>query len=67
MGRPPKPKHLRRSSSYLLRLTPGELAGLEHASRKLGETVADVLRKGAALYIRQRGKGGSHKRKEATR
>lgn len=60
MGRPPKPEHLRRSKSYLLRLTPRELAELESAARRLKESVADILRKGAALYT-QRGKGGSRK------
>jgi len=59
MGRPPKPKHLRRSARFFLRLTPGEMARLEGASRKLGEPVAAIFRKGAGLYIQLRGKGGS--------
>lgn len=63
MGRPPKPEDQRRSSSYLLRLTRGELARLEGASRQLGETVAEILRNGALLYI-QKGKGGSRKKGE---
>lgn len=58
MGRPPKPKHLRRSERFFLRLTPGEMTRLERASRKLGEPVAAIFRKGADLYI-QRGRGGS--------
>jgi hypothetical protein len=45
-----------------LRLTPGEIAELEAASRTLGESIADIFRKGAKLYLK-RGKGGS-KRKE---
>jgi hypothetical protein len=62
MGRPPKPESERRSKLFPLRLTPGEIAELESASRRLGETVADIFRKGAKLYI-TRDKDGS-KRKE---
>lgn len=62
MGRPPKSESERRSKLFPLRLTPGEIAELESASRRLGETVADIFRKGARLYI-MRGKDGS-KRKE---
>lgn len=58
MGRPPKPETERRSKLFPLRLTPGEIEELESASRRLGETVADILRKGAKLYI-TRGKDGS--------
>jgi hypothetical protein len=66
MGRPPKPEHLRRSERFFLRLTPGEMADLEQASRKLEEPVAAILRRGAALYIRLRGKGGSRTKGEKT-
>jgi hypothetical protein len=62
MGRPPKPENERRSKLFPLRLTPGEMAELESASRRLGETVAEIFRKGAELYIK-RSKDGS-KRKE---
>ena len=62
MGRPPKPEPQRRSKLFPLRLTPGERAELESASRRLGETVAEIFRKGAKLYV-ERGKDGS-KRKE---
>jgi len=62
MGRPPKPEGERRSKLFPLRLTPGEVLEFEAASRHLGETVADIFRKGAKLYI-ARGKDGS-KRKE---
>ncbi len=62
MGRPPKPEDQRRSRSFILRLTPGEMAELEADSRRLGETVADIFRKGAKLYV-ERDKDGS-KRKE---
>jgi hypothetical protein len=62
MGRPRKPEDQRRSRSFLLRLTPGEMATFEAASRRLGETVADIFRKGAKLYA-ERDKDGS-KRKE---
>jgi hypothetical protein len=58
MGRPPKPESDRRSKLFPLRLTLGEIAELEAASRRLGETVADIFRKGAKLYI-ERSKGGS--------
>ena len=64
MGRPPKLKHLRRSERFFLRLTPGEMAELEQASRKLEEPVAAILRKGAAAYIRLKGKGGSRTKGE---
>jgi hypothetical protein len=62
MGRPPKPRHLRRSERFFLRLTPSELAALEQASRTSGESVAAILRKGAALYIHSRGKDGPRKK-----
>ena len=62
MGRPPKPESERRSKLFPLRLTPGEMAELETASRSLGESVADIFRKGAKLYITG-GKDGS-KQKE---
>jgi hypothetical protein len=62
MGRPPKPESERRSKLFPLRLTRGEVAELETASHRLGETVAEIFRKGAKLYI-ERSKGGS-KRKE---
>jgi hypothetical protein len=62
MGRPHKPEGKRRSKLFPLRLTPGEIAELESASRRLGESVAEIFRKGAKLYI-TRGKDGS-KRKE---
>lgn len=62
MGRPPKPESERRSKLFPLRLTPGEIEELESASRRLGETIADILRKGAKLYV-MRGKDES-KRKE---
>jgi hypothetical protein len=67
IGRPPKPRELRRSKLILVRLTPGEWTVLKQASRKLGEPVAEILRKGAALYIHRRGKGGSRFEKEAKR
>ena len=62
MGRPPIPEAQRRSRLFPLRLTPGEIAEFQAASRRLGETVADIFRKGARLYI-ERSKDGS-KRKE---
>jgi hypothetical protein len=67
MGRPPKPKHLRRSKIFHVRFTPSEMQEMEQASRKLGESVASILRRGAALYVKQRGKDGSGKHKEEKR
>lgn len=63
MGRPPKPENERRSKLFPLRLTPGEIAELESAARRLGETVADIFRKGAKLYI-TRGKDGSQRKEK---
>lgn len=62
MGRPPKPEHLRRSKLFPLRLTPGEIGRYERAARKLGVTVAQLLREGADLYIQTRGRDGSPKK-----
>jgi hypothetical protein len=64
IGRPLKPEHLRRSKLFPLRLTPSEMATLEHASRELKEPVAAILRKGAELYIRRKGKDGSRTKGE---
>jgi hypothetical protein len=63
MGRPPKPEAERRSKLFPLRLTPGEMAELEFASRRLGETVADIFRRGAKLYV-ERGKDGSNRKEQ---
>lgn len=62
MGRPTKPRQLRRSKLFPLRLTPGEFARYERAARKLGVPVAALFREGAALYVQQRGKDGSPKK-----
>jgi hypothetical protein len=67
VGRPPKPADLRRSQIFPLRLTPGEMVDLEKASRKLKEPIAGILRKGAALYVHLRGKGGSRAKGEKKR
>jgi hypothetical protein len=64
IGRPRKPEHLRRSKLFPLRLTPGEMATLESASREQKEPVAAILRKGAVLYIRRKGKDGSRTKGE---
>ena len=47
MRRPPKPKALRRSKLFPIRLTPSELADLEWASRALKESAVSILRNGA--------------------
>lgn len=62
MGRPPKPEHLRRSKLFPLRLRPGEFARYARAARKLGVTVAEILREGADLYIQTRGRTGLQKK-----
>jgi hypothetical protein len=67
MGRPFLPENQRRSRLFPLRLSPSETAQLEAASRTLGEPVAAILRKGAALYIRKKGKDGQRLAKEASR
>ena len=67
MGRPFIPEHQRRSKLFPLRLSPSETAELETASRLLGEPVAAILRKGAALYIRKKGKDGLRLAKETSR
>lgn len=67
MGRPLKPDQLRRSKMLPLRLTNDEWVRLEGAARRLGVPVAVILREGADLYIRTRGKDGSRKRKETKR
>jgi hypothetical protein len=64
MGRPPKPEHLRRAKMLPIRLTADEMAELEAAAKNSGISVAEILRQGAALYIRKRGKDGSKKLKE---
>jgi hypothetical protein len=67
MGRPPKPKNLRRSARFFLRLTPDEMKNLKEASRRLGESVAAIFRKGANLYVHESGKDGSHTLKGGTK
>jgi hypothetical protein len=67
MARPLKPEHLRRSKILPIRLTAPELKSLEAASRKMGVTVAEIMREGAALYIETKGKDGSRHRKENRR
>jgi hypothetical protein len=61
MGRPPKSESERRSKLFPLRLTLGEIAELETASRRLGVTVAEIFRQGAQLYI-ERSKDGSKRK-----
>jgi transposase-like protein len=53
---------LRRSKLFPLRLTPGEWTRYQRAARKLGVTVAEILREGADLYIETRGRDGSPKK-----
>jgi hypothetical protein len=65
MGRPPKAESERRSKLFPLRLTPGEMADLESASRRLGESVAEIFRQGARLYI-TRSKDGSKRKEKKT-
>lgn len=62
-----KPEHLRRSKLFLLRLTPTEFAHYSREARRLGVTIAEMLRDGADLYIQKRGKDGSPMKKETKR
>jgi hypothetical protein len=64
MGRPRITHHDRRSKLFPLRLSPRETAYFSRKARDLGESVASVLRNGGMLYIKMRGKDGSHNRKE---
>ena len=64
MGRPPKSENDRRSKLFPLRLTPGEMTDLESASRRLGESVSDICRKGAKLYITGSKDGSKRKEKK---
>jgi hypothetical protein len=67
MGRPPLPDHIRRTKMLPIRLSVAELAQLERGAGELGITVADLLRKGAALYLRKKSKDGHRKQKETQR
>ena len=67
IGRPPKPDHLRRSEMLPIRLTTAEKDEMEAAARRFEVTVADLIREGVRLYIRERGKDGSRHRKEKTK
>ena len=51
MGRPRKPDSERRSKLFFLRLLPSEMAELERAARDRHESIAAILRNGAALYL----------------
>jgi len=63
MGRPPKPKDQVRSKLFPLRLTSGEIQALEAASKRTGESVSEIFRKGAFHYI-AKGKGGSTRKEK---
>lgn len=64
MVRPTKPEHLRRTKTFAIKLTASEWSWLEASARRLGVSVAEMLRKGAKLYVQTRGKDGSRQRKE---
>lgn len=64
MVRPTKPEHLRRTKTFAVKLTASEWSWLEASARKLGVSVAEMLREGAKLYVQIKGKDGSPKRKE---
>ena len=51
MGRPRKPESERRSKLFFLRLLPSEMAELERAARERHQSIAAILRNGAALYL----------------
>ena len=64
MVRPTKPEHLRRTKMFSMKLTASEWSWLEASAKKLGISVAEMLREGAKLYVEMKGKDGSRKRKE---
>jgi hypothetical protein len=64
MVRPTKPEHLRRTKTFAIKLTASEWSWLEASARRLGVSVAEMLREGAKLYVQTRGKDGSRQRKE---
>ena len=64
MGRPPIPEYLRRTKMLPIRLSRRELAQLERAAEELGMSVARLLREGAVLYMKTKGKDGHRKGKE---
>jgi hypothetical protein len=64
MGRPPKPDNLRRDRMLPIRVSDDEWRHLRKVAAKLGMKVSEILREGARLYIHERGKDGSAKRKE---
>ena len=64
MVRPTKPEHLRRTKTFAVKLTASEWSWLEASARRLGVSVAEMLREGAKLYVQTRGKDGSRQRKE---
>ena len=47
-----KPAANRRTAMFVVRLTPGEMARLKTVSRRRRETMADIFRKGANLYVK---------------
>ena len=51
-ARPRKPAANRRTAVFVIRLTPEEMARLKTVSRRRGETMADIFRKGANLYVK---------------
>jgi hypothetical protein len=61
MVRPTKPEHLRRTKTFAIKLTASEWSWLEASARRLGVSVAEMLREGAKLYVQTRGKDGSRK------
>ena len=63
MVRPTKPEHLRRTRTFAIKLTASEWSWLEASARRLGVSVAEMLREGAKLYVQTRGKDGSRKTK----
>ncbi len=69
VGRPTKTPAERRSTTFQLRFTPGEMAQLRQAARKGGGTIADLLREAVAPYLVREGKGepkGKEKRNGST-
>ena len=61
-GRPPKPKHLRRTKMVPVKLTESEWRELKRLARSVGVPLAQLMRQGARLHGRRlKGKGEPRK------
>ncbi len=65
MARPPKPEHLRRSKMLPIRFTVAEYQALKSGAKRLDVTVSEVLREGAVLFLKTKGKDGSRQKEKS--